>query len=88
MITAIDKFRERKVKAKDVFYIKLIDKSQAYDFVKTYHYLKDAKFFSKFAYGLFYKHTDLTLGAILKNYRNWTDKFVELWNADGLYQTR
>lgn len=32
--------------------------------------------------------TDLTLGAILKNYRNWTSKIVELWNADGLYQTR
>ena len=62
ILTDIDKFREHKIKARDVFYIKLIDKSQAYDFVKTYHYLKDAKFFSKFAYGLFYKHTDELMG--------------------------
>lgn len=62
MITAIDKFREHKNKAKDVFSIKLIDKSQAYDFIRMYHYLKGAKFFSKFAYGLFYKPTDELVG--------------------------
>lgn len=35
------------------YIIKPIDKAVAYDFVKQHHYLGDAKFFSKFAYGLF-----------------------------------
>lgn len=42
--------------------LKLIDKSVAYNFIKKYHYLGDAKFFSKFAYGLFHKDGDLMLG--------------------------
>lgn len=42
--------------------LKLIDKSVAYNFIKKHHYLGDAKFFSKFAYGLFHKDDDLMLG--------------------------
>lgn len=68
MITTIEKFKQRLIKAKDVFYIKLIDKSQAYEFVKTYHYLGDAKFFSKFAYGLFYKYTDELMRVVKISY--------------------
>lgn len=48
----IEKFKNRDIKAKDSFIIKEIDKSTAYDFVKTHHYLKDAKFFSTCCYGL------------------------------------
>lgn len=42
--------------------LKLIDKSVAYNFIKKHHYLGDAKFFSKYAYGLFHKDGDLMLG--------------------------
>jgi hypothetical protein len=59
----IEKFKNREVKAKKIFTIKKIDKSVAYDFVKQHHYLGDAKFFSKFAYGLYHKDTDTLLGA-------------------------
>lgn len=58
----IENFKNRLVKAKDVFYIKQIDKSIAYEFVRTYHYLGDAKFFSKFAYGLFIKENNTLCG--------------------------
>ena len=50
----ITAFRNREVKAKDIFVIRLIDKPIAYDFVRRYHYLGDAKFFSKYAYGMFH----------------------------------
>lgn len=57
-----NKFLNREIKAKEVFYIKEIQKSQAYDFVKQYHYLKDAKFFAKYSYGLFDKEKDILVG--------------------------
>lgn len=49
----INKFKDREVKAKEIFTIKEIVKNEAYNFVKQYHYLKDAKFFCVYAYGLF-----------------------------------
>jgi len=58
----INKFINREIKAKSIFDIKLIDKKVAYEFVKTYHYLGDAKFFSKFAFGLYHKETNKLLG--------------------------
>jgi hypothetical protein len=58
----IQRFKDRQLKAKKIFTLKKIDKSVAYDFVKEHHYLGDAKFFSKFAYGLFHKETDTMLG--------------------------
>jgi hypothetical protein len=58
----IIKFITREVKAKEIFTIKLIDKKVAYDFVRTYHYLGDAKFFSKFSYGLYLKENDRLVG--------------------------
>jgi hypothetical protein len=48
-------------KKKD-YTIKQINKKVAYDFIRKHHYLGDAKFFSKFAYGLFLKETDDMLG--------------------------
>ena len=49
----IEKFKNREIKAKEIFTVKQIGKIEAYEFVRKYHYLKDAKFFSAFAYGLF-----------------------------------
>lgn len=46
-------FLDRKVKAKEVFTIKEVPKVVAYEFVKMYHYLESAKFFSKYSYGLY-----------------------------------
>jgi hypothetical protein len=58
----IIKFINREVKANSIFIIKLIDKKVAYDFVKTYHYLGEAKFFAKFSFGLYYKETNELMG--------------------------
>jgi hypothetical protein len=50
-----------KFKKKDHI-IKLVDKKVAYEFVKTYHYLGGAKFFSKFAYALYHKDSNEIMG--------------------------
>lgn len=64
MISDIDlnNFKERKVKARDIFYIYEVSKPTAYEFVKKYHYLGGAKFFSVLNYGLFYKKTNELVG--------------------------
>jgi len=49
----IERFKNREIKAKQVFTIREIDKRMAYNFVKRYHYLGDAKFFSKYSFGLY-----------------------------------
>lgn len=49
----IVKFKNRELKAKDLFIIEEISKTEGYEFIKKYHYLKDAKYFSSFDYGLF-----------------------------------
>ena len=46
-------FKNREIKAKEIFTVKPIDKITAFSFVREYHYLKDAKFFSKFNFGLY-----------------------------------
>ncbi|MCQ2210050.1 MAG: hypothetical protein MJZ34_07135 [Paludibacteraceae bacterium] len=51
----IERFKNREVKAKELFKIKEINKQEAYDFVKQYHYLGDAKFFTMYSYGMFNK---------------------------------
>ena len=58
----IRKFINREIKASSIFIIKQIDKKIAYDFVKIYHYLGEAKFFAKFSYGLYHKETNELLG--------------------------
>ena len=55
-------FKDRKIKAKKIFEIREINKSEGYSFVKKYHYLKDAKFFAKYSYGLIDKETDSLVG--------------------------
>jgi hypothetical protein len=55
-------FINRAIKAKDIFYIREISKSVAYDFVRKYHYLGDAKFFAVQSFGLFYKKTHELIG--------------------------
>ena len=49
---AIERFKNREIKAKDVFQIYEIDKPLAYDFVRRYHYLGQTDFFAKYAFGL------------------------------------
>ena len=49
----VEQFKNRELKAKQIFVIQEISKNDAYDFVKQYHYLGDAKFFSMYSYGLF-----------------------------------
>ena len=44
--------RERKIKAAEIFVIMEISKNVAYDFIKQYHYLKEAKFLAQYSYGL------------------------------------
>lgn len=58
-----EKFKNREVKAKQIFYIQEIDKVTAYDFIRKYHYLGDAKFFCTQAFGLFLKETDELVGS-------------------------
>lgn len=50
--TDIELFKQREVKANEVFCILEIDKSLAYEFVRRFHYLKDANFFAKYSFGL------------------------------------
>lgn len=57
-----EQFTQRLVKAKDIFTIERIDKKIAYEFVRRYHYLKDARFFSQYAYGLFLKRSHELIG--------------------------
>lgn len=49
----IDRFKVHKIRAKDIFKIREISKDIAYDFVRQYHYLGAAKFFSQYSFGLF-----------------------------------
>ena len=56
------KFKNREVKAKEIFDIREISKEISYDFIRQYHYLGDAKFFSMYNYGLFLKGTNELVG--------------------------
>lgn len=56
-------FSNREIKAKDIFYIQEITKQEAYEFIRKYHYLGDAKFFCEQAFGLFAIHGGQLLGA-------------------------
>ena len=53
----VEKFKNRESKARDIFDIREIQKVEAYSFIRTYHYLGNAKFFSMYNYGLFIKDT-------------------------------
>lgn len=58
----IESFKRREVKAKSIFWIEQVSKSEAYEFVKKYHYLADAKFFSMYAFGMFHCGTGELVG--------------------------
>lgn len=59
---SIELFKNRAVKAKNIFQIEEITKIEAYEFVRQYHYLGDAKFFCAQAFGLFYKPERVLIG--------------------------
>ena len=62
MSVDFEKFKGREIKAKEIFDIHGISKELAYEFVRKYHYLGDAKFFCVQAFGLFYKKTNTLVG--------------------------
>ena len=57
-----ERFKNRECRAKDIFSIQEITKPQAYEFVRKYHYLGDAKFFCVKAFGLFFDKTNELVG--------------------------
>lgn len=57
-----NKFRDRLIKAKEIFEIREISKEISYDFIRQHHYLGDAKFFSMYNYGLYIKDTNELVG--------------------------
>lgn len=59
----VEKFKNRECKAKEVFEIREIDKDTSYQFIRRYHYLGDAKFFSMYQYGLYIKGTNVLVGS-------------------------
>jgi len=52
----LESFKNREIKAKSIFSLSLVSKSEAYNFVKKHHYLKDAKFFCVYAVGMFFNN--------------------------------
>lgn len=62
MLADFEKFKNREVSAKSIFAIREIERNVAYNFVKQYHYLGDAKFLSVQAFGLFYKNDNTLVG--------------------------
>lgn len=58
----INKFKERDMKAKDIFEIKAIKKNEAKAIIEKYHYLGKKDFMFTIAYGLFEKGKDELLG--------------------------
>ena len=52
MMDKINDFKNRKIKAKDLFDIKIVDKREAKEIVKKFHYLKEKDFMYTTAYGL------------------------------------
>lgn len=49
----IVEFKNRERKAKETFNLLEIEKNVAYEFIRRYHYLGDAKFFAKYSFGIF-----------------------------------
>ncbi len=50
--TALQLFKDWKVKAEEIFTIMEVTKPTSYEFVRQYHYLGNAKFFALYSYGL------------------------------------
>lgn len=47
-------FKQRKVKAREVFTIRQIDKNTCYEFIRRHHYLGNARFFCVYGFGLYH----------------------------------
>lgn len=55
-------FKDRMLKANSIFRINPINNAIAYNFVKQYHYLGDAKFFAMYAFGLYERESHQLVG--------------------------
>lgn len=49
----IEQFKNREIKAKEIFTIKEISRNDGFSFIKKHHYLQDSKYLSMYNYGLF-----------------------------------
>lgn len=58
----VEAFVKREVKAKETFELRQITKPQALEFIKKFHYLGDAKFFSIYNFALIVKGTNAVAG--------------------------
>ena len=65
MINIINDFKERKVKARQIFEVRCVGKEEAKNIVKTYHYLGGKAFMCTVAYGLYLKNHDEMLGCAI-----------------------
>lgn len=64
MMNKINDFKNRKMKAKDLFDIKVVNKKEAKEIIKKFHYLKEKDFMYTTAYGLYLKDNDELLGCV------------------------
>ena len=62
MMNKINDFKNRKMKARDLFDIKVVDKREAKEIIKKFHYLKEKDFMYTTAYGLYLKDNDELMG--------------------------
>ena len=62
MLERINQFKNREIKARDLFEIKEVSKKDAREMVKKYHYLGEKDFMFFFSYGLFIKGEDEMFG--------------------------
>lgn len=53
MITIIDKFKNREVKAKDVFSLREVDRATVAHLIQKYHYIKEGNFKASYCIGMF-----------------------------------
>lgn len=75
-------FKDRQIKAKDIFRIEPIDKGEAYNFVRKYHYLGDTKFFSMYNYGLIERESHQLVGCATYSLPQGTEALQSWFGLD------
>ena len=65
MLERINQFKNREIKARDLFEIKEVSKKEAREIVKKFHYLGEKDFMFNISYGIFIKGEDEMLGCAI-----------------------
>ena len=65
MLERINRFKNREIKARDLFEIKEVSKKDAREIVKRFHYLGEKDFMFNISYGIFIKGEDEILGCAI-----------------------